>query len=148
MERVVRVGTGVMLKRGNKILLGKRHLDKIEEDLPVLENMLVETWTMPGGKLELNEKLFDCAKRETFEETGIKVLDAKLFSIGDASLNTGHYMTVGFVSENFEGEAYDKEPHKISGWDWFDLDSLPSPLFGLTKLMIENYKSGIIYSEK
>lgn len=141
----VRVGTGIMLKRGNSILLGKRALDKVEEDLPVFENMRVETWTMPGGKLELNETLLECIKRETFEETGIKVIDAELLSIRDTSEETGHFVTIGFISENFEGEAYDKEPQKIHDWQWFDLNDLPEHLFEPSRQMIENYLKKKIY---
>ncbi|SFA90641.1 ADP-ribose pyrophosphatase YjhB, NUDIX family [Bacillus sp. cl95] len=31
-------------------------------------------WDFPGGRLEDNEKLEDCAIRETYEETGYKVI--------------------------------------------------------------------------
>ncbi len=146
--RSIRVGTGVMLKRGNKILLGKRHLDKIEDGMPIAENMRVHTWTMPGGKLEIGETLYDCAKREVFEETGITALDMKIISINDASEATGFFVTVGFVCENFEGEVIEKEPEKISEWNWFDLDNLPSPLFEPSASIIKNYLQKEIYCRR
>ena len=30
-------------------------------------------WTMPGGTMEINESLADCAAREVLEETGLKI---------------------------------------------------------------------------
>ena len=33
-------------------------------------------WGMPAGSMELNESILDCLKREVWEETGLKVLEA------------------------------------------------------------------------
>ncbi|MCD6167760.1 MAG: NUDIX domain-containing protein, partial [Caldisericia bacterium] len=30
-------------------------------------------WNLPGGTLKLGEKIFECAKREVFEEAGIEI---------------------------------------------------------------------------
>jgi len=34
----------------------------------------IESWVPPGGGLEGSESIYDCAIRETYEETGLKVI--------------------------------------------------------------------------
>ena len=36
-------------------------------------------WTLPWWKLEKSESFLDCAKRELFEETGLKNIELRLF---------------------------------------------------------------------
>jgi hypothetical protein len=38
------------------------------------------------------------------------------------------------------------EPEKCDGWDWYDLDDLPQPLFIVTRRMIESLRSGVTLS--
>jgi 8-oxo-dGTP diphosphatase len=141
----IRIGVGVIIKNGNKILLGKRAIDKLEDGVKKMENHVRETWSIPGGKLELGEKLADCAKRETLEETGLIVNDLKLIAINDATAETGFYLVAGFASEDFKGEPKTLEPNKIGDWQWFDLDNLPTPLFGPSEETIQKFKDTVIY---
>ena len=39
------------------------------------------SWCFPRGAVELGEKTEDAAKREVFEEVGLKVSDLELFSV-------------------------------------------------------------------
>ena len=55
-----------MIKKGNKILLGKRNSDPKKADSELSGE---GTWTMPGGKIEFGEELEEAAKREVLEET-------------------------------------------------------------------------------
>ncbi len=131
----VGVGTGVMLKKENKILLGKR--------------VSTGLWTMPGGKLEVGESFEDCIRRETLEETNLTIREMKLMSLNnDIFDHEVHYVTIGFYSEHFEGEARAMEPEKISEWHWFDLNNLPENLFLSSKKMIENYLQQKFYIEQ
>ena len=43
------------------------------------------------------------------------------------------------------GEPKIMEPDKCDGWDWYDMDNLPSPLFGTIESYIEAYKTGRNY---
>ena len=62
MKKEVRVGVAAVILRDGRILLGER-----------IGSHGAHTWATPGGHLELGESIEECAKRETFEETGLIV---------------------------------------------------------------------------
>jgi 8-oxo-dGTP diphosphatase len=140
MKQFPKVGVGIMLLRNNKVLLGKRHSDPAKADSELHGE---GTWTMPGGKLEFGEKLVDAAYRETLEETGIKIDKEKLkiISITDDIIPDAHFVTIGFLCRDYSGEARVLEPDEIVEWRWFELDKLPSPIFGPSKKVLENFKN-------
>jgi hypothetical protein len=37
------------------------------------------------------------------------------------------------------------EPEKCEGWEWYDLNNLPEPLFGCEPVYLEAYKTGKNY---
>jgi 8-oxo-dGTP diphosphatase len=39
--------------------------------------------------------------------------------------------------DKFEGEPELTEPDKCEGWEWFDWDNLPSPIFSTIPLLIK-----------
>lgn len=133
------VGVGVMIMKDDKVLLGRRHEDAEKADSQLHGE---GTWTMPGGKLDFKEKLRDAAFREVLEETGISVDKEKLrvVSVTDDIVEDAHFVTIGFLCENFEGKLEVKEPDEIVEWKWFDLNELPEPMFFPSKKIVENYK--------
>ena len=100
-------------------------------------------WSFPGGHLEFGETLFDCAKREVMEETGLETNQFELISIADEmryiESDNKHYVNIGIKADYAGGEPKNLEPEKCSGWGWFSLDNLPSPLFEGTELVINNF---------
>lgn len=134
-----------MILRDNKVLLGKRHDDPIKADSDLHGE---GTWTMPGGKLDFHETLPDGACREVFEETGIKVNKEKLavFSVSDEIVYDNHYVTVGFLCNNFQGEPKVMEPDEIIEWKWYDLGNLPEKVFPPSAKMIKAYLNKKIYN--
>ncbi len=58
-----RIRVGVLLFKNDKILLIK-HVNPKDG---------YTWWVPPGGGVQDNETIFDCAKREVFEESGLKV---------------------------------------------------------------------------
>jgi 8-oxo-dGTP diphosphatase len=132
------VGFGVMLLRGNEILLGKRHKDPAKADSELHGE---GTWTMPGGKLEFKEELNAGAYRETLEETGIVIDPNSLEHISTTNniVEDAHFLTLGFLCKKFIGEAEVKEPDEITEWKWFDLNNLPSPIFFPSKQIVEKF---------
>jgi ADP-ribose pyrophosphatase YjhB (NUDIX family) len=93
------VGVGVMLTRDNSLLLVKR---KFEPDAGY--------WAIPGGHLDLGEKIEDAAEREAYEETGFIVKVSKLAGIIDKIMydNDGnveyHYVLINYFVEQIQGD--------------------------------------------
>lgn len=139
-KKRVGAGVGAMILKDNKILLGKRHED------PEKASSLLHgegTWTMPGGKIDFGEEIEQAIEREVFEETGIIIKNPKIISTTNDKVDSAHFITIGLLVEDFNGEAQVKEPEEITEWRWFDLDNLPSPMFFPCIKIIENYRKSI-----
>jgi len=139
-KQSIGVGVGVMLLRNNKVLLGKRHGDPKKAKSALHGE---GTWTMPGGKVKFGEKLHDVAFRETLEETGLRLDKTKLeiVCVNDDIVSDAHFVTTGFLCKSFSGKVKVKEPDQITKWQWFDLKSLPKPLFFPSKKVLQAYMS-------
>ncbi len=143
-KKQVGVGFGIMLLKDNKVLLGKRHDDPIKASSALHGE---GTWTMPGGKLHYGENPQDGAKREVKEETDIETGLLKLISMTNDVVIDAHFVTFGFLCEDFRGEAKIMEPDEITEWHWFDLDKLPSPMYKSSQKIINNYNNQTFYSD-
>lgn len=128
-EETVRVGVGVLVidERG-RILLGKRK-SKLGES----------TYSLPGGHLEFGETPEECAWRELKEETDLIASDAQVISLTNDVAYGKHYVTVGVLVTKVSGAAKVMEEDKCEGWDWYDPESLPDPLFVPSAKFIANY---------
>lgn len=127
-----KVGIGVIVLKDGKVLLGKRKGSHGED-----------SWGFPGGHLEFNEFLSDCARRETLEETGVSITNLRkgIFT-NDIFLSEGrHYVTLFMIADYESGEVQVMEPEKCEAWEWFEWENLPRPLFiPIENLLKENYK--------
>jgi ADP-ribose pyrophosphatase YjhB (NUDIX family) len=102
---------------------------------------------MPGGKIHFGEKFIDAAYREVLEETGMKISKDKLrvICISDDILTDVHFVTIGILCEDFEGEPKAMEPDEILRWEWFSLNNLPSPIYLPSKKIIEKYSKSFFH---
>lgn len=50
------------------------------------KRIMPDVWMAPGGHREFNEGLFECARREVFEETGLSIKNLRVKVIGNAYL--------------------------------------------------------------
>ena len=145
-EQNRRPGAGIatLVLKDNKVLLGKRHTN------PEKASSLLRgegTWTMPGGKLDFGQDLVRAAKREALEETGIKIKNLKIISLSNDIVEDVHFLTVGFLCTDFEGEPKVMEPEEITEWQWFPIDKLPYPIFFPSAKILKNYLAKKIYSD-
>ena len=121
MTPVPRVGIGVIVLKDGKVLLGKRR-----------GAHGAGSWSFPGGHLEFNEKLEDCARREVWEETGINIKNIRLgrFTNDIFESEGKHYVTLFLVADWESGTPRVMEPERCDTWEWFSWNSLPQqPLF-------------------
>jgi len=116
----VRIGIGVLILNKNQVLLGKR-----------ITSHNKDTWQSTGSHLEFGESFEDCAKREVFEETGLKVKNIKqIIATNDFfPKDNKHYVTIFMSCEYESGIPQLLEPNKCSEWKWFNKNKLPNNLF-------------------
>ncbi|MFX1317350.1 MAG: NUDIX hydrolase [Promethearchaeota archaeon] len=94
------IGVGILLIRDNHLLIVKR---KYNPDAGY--------WSIPGGHLDLGEKVKKAAEREAYEETGFKVKVTELAGIIDKIMydKNGkieyHYVLLNYFVEQIEGDA-------------------------------------------
>lgn len=138
------VGFGVMIIKEGKILLGKRHEDP-EKASSLLKG--AGTWTMPGGKLHFGESFEEGAKREVKEETGLNLKNSKVICVNNDQVEGVQFITIGLMSDDFEGEVKVMEPDEITEWNWFELDNLPAPMYFPSAKILNNYKKDEFYIE-
>lgn len=130
MERPL-IGVAVIIKKDNLVLLGKRK-----------SKVGFETWAFPGGKLDINEEIEDCAVRETYEETGLKIRNIRFAAITNDIMKQYnlHYITLYVTADYESGKEEIKEPEKCQEWKWFEWENLPEPLFTpLQNLLKQKY---------
>jgi len=144
IKKRVGAGIGVLLIRGVKVLLGKRHDDAVKASSALHGE---GTWTLPGGKMEFHESLEEAGKREVLEETGIKIKKIKVIGVSNDRVVDAHFITVHLKAEEFEGEARVMEPDEITEWRWFSFDELPKPMYKSSEKMLNNYKKGVFCSD-
>lgn len=136
-NQIPRVGIGIMIFKNNKVLLGKR-----------INAHGGNTFSFPGGHLEHMESFEDCAKREVFEECGIKIKNVQFISLANIKdFAPKHYVNINYKADWLAGSPTVKEPDKCASWNWYDMDHLPSPLFSPAALMIKQYKAGSMYAD-
>lgn len=117
----VPVGVAVIVRRGKRVLLGKR-----------VGKHGAGMWAAPGGKPEPGEHPVQTAARELTEETGLvagafrPIPHWHYDRFDDHGL---HFVTVYYEAIYCLGEPVLVEPDACEGWVWHRTDDLPAPLW-------------------
>jgi len=125
------IGVAVIVIKDNRVLLGKRK-----------NAHGADTWAFPGGHLEFNESITDCAVREVFEETGLRIKNLRYgpFTNDIFTAENKHYVTLFVIADHDSGEPEVKEPHKCEKWQWSKWPSDRQPLFlPIRNLLKQNF---------
>jgi 8-oxo-dGTP pyrophosphatase MutT (NUDIX family) len=133
---LIMVGATVLLRDQQGRLLMLRRTDN-------------HCWGVPGGALELGETLEEVARRETFEETGLKLTDLTLFGVfsgpelyyrypsGDEVFN----VSVVYTAQCPADELVINAEH--SRFQFFDLADLPEAISPpIVKIIAQLRKEG------
>jgi|SRR3989344_1246491 len=125
----VRIGIGVIIRHSGKILVGLRK-----------SKHGAGTYCFAGGHLEVGETIFDCAKREVREETGLEIKNLRAGPHTEDFFPNKHYLTLFVIADSDSGEPELREPEKFAIWEWRDWNNLPEPLFlPIANLLKQNF---------
>ncbi|KAI0409827.1 nudix domain-containing protein [Xylaria palmicola] len=107
-----RVGIAVIVGNGKgELVLGKR-----------AGSHGAGSWAFPGGHLEMGESFFECAERETLEETALRVRAVEVVAVTNDVFDAAskHYITifVRCVMQDADAQLQTMEPNKCEGWHW------------------------------
>lgn len=133
---------GIILKKDNKMLLVRRHAT----------DWAAGQWNFPGGLLEEGETLMQAAIRETAEETGALVAPENfklvhVLQVHANAHNTKDIIGFYFMAQTWQGEVYNKEPHRHSEIGWFSLRDMPENLTEHARQAIKGMETSTMYSE-
>ena len=109
------VGVGVVVLRGNEVLLIQRGKAPNKGQ-----------WSIPGGKQRLGETIVQTVHRELLEETRVKIKQPALLDVVDVIIpdNKGeiqyHYTLVDYQAEWLSGECRSGDDADAVEWVHFD----------------------------
>jgi 8-oxo-dGTP diphosphatase len=111
------IGIGAVIVHRNRVLLVRRATDPLKGE-----------WSVPGGMLELGEKLRDGVRREVLEETGLKVEPGEVLDVFDSIFRDEkgrtqyHYVLIDYLCRLVSGEA--QAGSDVSEVRWVQEDEL------------------------
>lgn len=133
---------------GEKLLIIKNS-DDIVKDFSEAQN----TWSVPGGIIEIDEDFATGLKREVKEETGLEIQFGKIFSVrdfyfdnfkfNDGTQSNVRFIELGFLCNYQGGQIVLSDEH--SDYKWVRRDELKNYSFSkdVAKLM-EDYLSSVV----
>jgi ADP-ribose pyrophosphatase YjhB (NUDIX family) len=128
------IGVGAVIVEGGRVLLVRRDTEPLRGE-----------WSVPGGMLELGEKLRDGVRREALEETGVTVEPGEVLDVFDSIFTDGlgktqyHYVLIDYLCRPISGEA--RAGGDVSDVRWVSLEALPA--MGLRESIEQVVRKGL-----
>lgn len=128
------IGVGAVIVSGNRVLLVRRDSEPLRGE-----------WSVPGGMLELGEKLRDGVRREALEETGLVVEPGEVIDVFDSIFTDAlgrtqyHYVLIDYLCRPISGEA--RAGSDVSDVRWVTLEALPA--MGLRQTVEQVVRKGL-----
>ncbi|MBB3132263.1 8-oxo-dGTP pyrophosphatase MutT (NUDIX family) [Paenibacillus rhizosphaerae] len=105
-------------------------------------------WGFPGGFMDLGESVQDTARREVYEETGLKLDVLELFGIYsgpqyDKTFSNGDQVSlvlISFICKQYSGELVESNEESIQN-KFYSLKELPENIFTEHKMLIDDLLS-------
>lgn len=101
-----------------------------------------------AGHLEGNENAISAMRREAEEEAGIKISESDIAFCGIMHRKSDEErVDFFFVSEKWNGDIKNTEPHKCDDLSWFNLEDLPENMVPYIRKAIDNFKNNISFDQ-
>ena len=131
-----RIGVGVMIVQDGRVLMARR-----------VSGQRTGWYGWIGGKLEFDETLQACARREAREEAGLELANLRLLCVSSIIVHDQHWLDIEFLADIASGTPRAAAPDEIDDWAWYPLDALPDPIFEPAQLALEAYRTGNLLNE-
>ena len=128
------IGVGAVIVSGGRVLLVRRDTEPLRGE-----------WSVPGGMLELGERLRDGVRREALEETGLEVEPGEVLDVFDSIFVDGlgrtqyHYVLIDYLCRAVSGEAH--AGSDVSDVRWVSVEALPA--MGLRETIQQVVRKGL-----
>jgi ADP-ribose pyrophosphatase YjhB (NUDIX family) len=133
------IGVGAVIVQSGRVLLVRRDTEPLRGE-----------WSVPGGMLELGEKLRDGICREVQEETGLDVEVGEVLDVFDSIFTDPlgrtqyHYVLIDYLCKPLSGEAH--AASDVSDVRWVSAEALPA--IGLRESIEQVVRKGLAISGK
>jgi 8-oxo-dGTP diphosphatase len=98
----------------------------------------------PGGRLDKEESLEACAKRELFEETSLKAITLTYLGVVREWQDKHNFIHFAFVCDDYQGMLENAEPDKCEGWEYSSLDNLPKLILPAHSAALKLLKGNVV----
>jgi 8-oxo-dGTP diphosphatase len=128
------IGVGAVIVSGHRALLVRRNTEPLRGE-----------WSVPGGLLELGERLRDGVRREALEETGLDVEPSEVLDVFDSIFTDPlgrtqyHYVLIDYLCRPLAGEAH--AGSDVSDVRWVGVEALSA--MGLRETIQQVVRKGI-----
>jgi 8-oxo-dGTP diphosphatase len=133
-EYVNRVGVQCFVLRDGGILLGRR-----------VRVFGAGSWGLPGGKLEQGESVFDAARRELYEETGVRAIPDRIVAVADPTAENNFQLQLGVLMADCQGTPTVADGESCDDLRFFLPADLPTPIFVASEPLLRCLFSGVLY---